>query len=81
MVDGDAHADDVRADERQAAAYGATGVPFFVVERRYAVAGAQPADVLLQVLERAWAERRPAVLVGTAAGEPEAGCAGESCAV
>jgi predicted DsbA family dithiol-disulfide isomerase len=36
-------------------------VPFFVVDQRYGVAGAQPADVLGQVLERAWAESRPAL--------------------
>ncbi|PRY41184.1 putative DsbA family dithiol-disulfide isomerase [Geodermatophilus tzadiensis] len=46
-------------DARTAQALGATGVPFFVVDRRYGAAGAQPADLLLQLLERAWAERDP----------------------
>jgi predicted DsbA family dithiol-disulfide isomerase len=55
------YADAVEADVRQAGAYGATGVPFFVVDQRYGVAGAQPADVLGQVLERAWTESRPAL--------------------
>ncbi len=46
------------ADEgREAARLGATGVPFFVIDRRYGVAGAQPADTLLAALERAWDER------------------------
>ena len=46
------------ADERQEAAeLGATGVPFFVIDRRYGVAGAQPADTLLAALQRAWDER------------------------
>ncbi|HEU5024305.1 MAG TPA: DsbA family oxidoreductase, partial [Spirillospora sp.] len=49
-------AEDVRADEREAAAIGITGVPFFVLNRRYAVSGAQPSDLLLQALERTWAE-------------------------
>ena len=35
---------------------GATGVPFFVFDRRYAVAGAHPADALLDVLNQAWDE-------------------------
>jgi predicted DsbA family dithiol-disulfide isomerase len=48
--------EDVRADEREAAAIGITGVPFFVLNRRYAVSGAQPSDLLLQALERTWAE-------------------------
>src|SRR3712207_3696117 len=38
----------------QLAADEGTGVPFFVVDRRYGAAGAQPAEVLLSVLERAW---------------------------
>jgi predicted DsbA family dithiol-disulfide isomerase len=45
---------DVRRDEREAAELGITAVPFFVLHRRYAVSGAQPADLLLQALERAW---------------------------
>jgi len=51
----DAYADAVEADERTARELGATGVPFFVIDRRYGVSGAQPADVLRQALERAYA--------------------------
>jgi predicted DsbA family dithiol-disulfide isomerase len=43
-------------DIRTARELGATGVPFFVVDRRYGAAGAQPVDLLLQVLEQAWAD-------------------------
>lgn len=52
----DAYADDVRADEAKAHAMGVTGVPFFVVGGKYGVAGAQPPEMLLEVLERAWRE-------------------------
>ena len=55
----DAYADDVRADERRAAALGISGVPFFVVDGTYGVSGAQPADLLAEVLDKAWAERSP----------------------
>ena len=48
-----------RADIREAAALGATGVPFFVIDRTYGVSGAQPAEAFTQVLERAWAEAHP----------------------
>ncbi len=79
VLEGDDYADAVRADEREAAALGATGVPFFVIDRRYGVAGAQPAEVLLAALERAWDEsRRTPVLVGGAASDD---CADGSCAV
>ncbi|MEZ5119196.1 MAG: DsbA family oxidoreductase [Candidatus Nanopelagicales bacterium] len=48
----DRYLDAVRSDIEQAQAFGATGVPFFVVDRTYAVSGAQPPEVLLEVLER-----------------------------
>jgi predicted DsbA family dithiol-disulfide isomerase len=43
-------------DVRTARELGATGVPSSVVDREYGAAGTQPADLLLQVLERAWAD-------------------------
>ncbi len=55
VLAGDAYAADVRADERRAADLGITSVPFFVMAG-LGVSGAQPPDVLLQVLEDAWAE-------------------------
>ena len=47
----------VTDERREAARLGATGVPFFVIDRRYAVSGAPPADTLLAALQRAWDER------------------------
>ena len=73
-------ADEVRADEQEAAALGISGVPFFVVDRRYGVSGAQSADVLLQVLRQAWAEAHPLTMVGGRAASGEA-CVDGSCAV
>jgi predicted DsbA family dithiol-disulfide isomerase len=79
VLSSDRYAAEVRGDERQAQAYGITGVPFFVVDGRYGVSGAQPAEALGQVLAQAWAERSPLQMV--AAGGPAAGCDGDSCAV
>jgi len=45
-------AEEVRADEAQAVEFGIRGVPFFVVDRRVAVSGAQPPEVLLQLLKQ-----------------------------
>ena len=50
-------ADAVRADEAQARSYGISAVPFFVIDGRYGVAGAQSPDALVDVLTRAWQER------------------------
>ncbi|MFF0447751.1 DsbA family oxidoreductase [Streptomyces sp. NPDC004609] len=57
VLAGDAYADEVRADEREAAELGANGVPFFVFDRRYGVSGGQPAELFTQALEQAWKGR------------------------
>ena len=53
----DAFVADVEADQREAAALGANGVPFFVIDRRYGISGAQPTELFEQALRQAWAER------------------------
>ena len=47
---------EVRADEEEAQALGVAGVPFFVIDRRYGVSGAQAPDLLLELLDKAWEE-------------------------
>lgn len=49
---------DVRADQAQAAAYGINGVPFFVIDGKYGVSGAQPAEAFAQIARQVWAEHR-----------------------
>jgi predicted DsbA family dithiol-disulfide isomerase len=55
-LESDEYADAVRADEVLAQRIGIQGVPFFVLDRRYGVSGAQPAELLVQALEKAAAE-------------------------
>ncbi|MBN9223332.1 MAG: disulfide bond formation protein DsbA [Microbacterium sp. SCN 70-27] len=52
------HLPDVRADQAQAQAYGIQGVPFFVIDGKYGVSGAQPAEAFAQITRQVWAERR-----------------------
>lgn len=52
--------DDVRADQAQAATYGINGVPFFVIDGRYGVSGAQPPEAFAQIARQVWAERAEA---------------------
>ncbi len=54
VLAGDDYATDVEDDIRQARAYGASGVPFFVLNQAYGVSGAQSADVFLQALRTAY---------------------------
>jgi predicted DsbA family dithiol-disulfide isomerase len=57
VLDSDAYAADVDADLELARNLGVSAVPFFVLDRRYGVSGAQPVEVLSAALEQAWAER------------------------
>lgn len=71
-----AFARDVAADQAQAQAYGATGVPFTVVDAKYGVSGAQPVEVFVEALRRARADRTPALVqVGAAAATDGSGAA------
>jgi predicted DsbA family dithiol-disulfide isomerase len=54
VLDGTDYADDVRSDVAEARALGATGVPFFVIDRAYGISGAQPAETFLHALRTAW---------------------------
>jgi predicted DsbA family dithiol-disulfide isomerase len=60
VVAGDRYDDAVAHDEALARSFGATGVPFFVIDRRYAISGAQPAEAILAVLQRAHADAQSA---------------------
>ncbi|WP_260625715.1 DsbA family oxidoreductase [Hymenobacter sediminicola] len=55
----DAFAQEVRHDEYQARQIGVRGVPYFVFDDKYAVSGAQPAEMFAEVLARVWEEARP----------------------
>ena len=57
MLASDAHAADVRGDELLAQQYGISGVPFFAIDGKYGVSGAQPATVLAEALQQAWSEQ------------------------
>jgi predicted DsbA family dithiol-disulfide isomerase len=78
VLEGDAHAEAVRADEREAVAYAISGVPFFVIDQTYGISGAQPPEVFIEILERAWAETHKPALVVTGSGDASA-CEGDAC--
>jgi predicted DsbA family dithiol-disulfide isomerase len=57
LADPAAYAEAVRNEEQEAAQLGATGVPFFVLDRRIGVAGGQSVEVFARALEQAWGQR------------------------
>jgi predicted DsbA family dithiol-disulfide isomerase len=60
VLAGTEYLDAVRADIDEARALGANGVPFFVVDRRYGISGAQPAELFLSALRQAYADQHEA---------------------
>ncbi|GAB5606044.1 DsbA family oxidoreductase [Sideroxyarcus sp. TK5] len=56
VLESDAYANDVRADEARASDFGITGVPCFVIDESIIIAGAQPVEVFADTLRQAWEE-------------------------
>lgn len=59
----EAHSDEVRADEQLAQEFGIGGVPMFVVDRALGASGAQPSELLLQLLEQGWEKAQQSAAV------------------
>lgn len=65
-LESNAFADKVQEDVQKASALGIRGVPFFVLNNRYGVSGAQESTVFLQSLEKAyseWAKDQPVPVI------------------
>jgi predicted DsbA family dithiol-disulfide isomerase len=57
VLERDGYVSAVEADVREARSLGVTGVPFFVLDGRYGVSGAQATEVFAEALAHAWDER------------------------
>lgn len=78
----DRYLDAVRSDEAEAVALGASGVPFYVIDRRYGVSGAQSAEQYLALLERVWEETHPTTLITNTAEKTKTGmCGPDNCSI
>ena len=68
---------------QEAAAYGISGVPFFVIEEKYWISGAQPAEVFEGAIAQVWGELHPEPVkksLLTVPGAADAGaCGTEDC--
>lgn len=54
--DKDVFSDEVNADIEEARLFGITGVPYFIINRKYAISGAQPPETFMQAIEKVWEE-------------------------
>ncbi|MDQ2885133.1 MAG: DsbA family oxidoreductase [Chloroflexota bacterium] len=79
VLESSTYADDVRADIQRARMFGIQGVPFYAVDEKYGISGAQPSEVFKEVLEKAWIESHPLLTIGSVT--QDAGtCDGDTCA-
>ena len=62
MLASDEMTDAVRADQRTGQQYGITGVPFYLINKKYALTGAQPTEAFVQALKKVIAEEEITVL-------------------
>ena len=77
----DKYAADVRQDFEDGRALGINGVPFFVIDRKFGLSGAQPAATFTAALEQAWQDSNPLVLVNAPADGAGEACGPDGCPV
>lgn len=83
LQDQNAFTNDVRIDQAIAQQYKITGVPFFIINQKYAISGAQPTTTFAGALQKVWEEENPApVFEDLSTVSPEdASCVDGSCAI
>ncbi|MGQ8867483.1 DsbA family oxidoreductase [Myroides sp. TSA_177.3] len=59
LLQSDEQTQEVKNDIEEAQALGISGVPFFVVDRKYGISGAQPIDTFAEALTQAYEESQP----------------------
>ena len=52
VLNSEEFAEEVKADIAEAGQIGVQGVPFFVINRKYAISGAQPAETFAEALRK-----------------------------
>lgn len=78
MLAGEQFAENVREEEKDGSRLGIRGVPFYVINRKQALSGAQPSSVYLNALQQAWDAEQPLQVIESAS---DAACADGSCII
>jgi len=83
LNDKTAYANDVRVDEAVAQQYGVSGVPYFIVNQKYAISGAQPLETFVGALQKVWEEENPKPVLQdlSSDGATDAFCSDDGCVV
>jgi predicted DsbA family dithiol-disulfide isomerase len=81
VLNGDAFAAEVHQDIDAARQIGISGVPFFVVDGRLGISGAQPPETLRDILEQGWLTREPAPVQVLAGADDADACGPDGCEI
>lgn len=79
LQDETAFRNEVNTDIQEAQNFGITGVPFFLINRKYAINGAQPVETFTQALEKVFEEEQPKPAFEDLSTDAGAACADGSC--
>ncbi len=52
----DRYSENIARDKAEGSKIGIQGVPFFIINDKYTISGAQPSEVFLELLQKAWEE-------------------------
>ena len=81
VLAGNDYAEAVRADIQEAREIGIQGVPFFIIDEKYGISGAQSSELFKKALDQVWAESHPALQLVNLGGEDSNSCEGDSCVI
>ncbi|KAB2336024.1 DsbA family oxidoreductase [Cytobacillus depressus] len=81
LQDKNAYANDVRIDESLAQQYGIRGVPYFIINNKYAISGAQSPETFANALQKVWEEESAAPVLQDLSAEntEDESCTDGSC--
>ncbi|MCR8845602.1 DsbA family oxidoreductase [Paenibacillus sp. SC116] len=81
LWESDAYVQEVLAEEQRAQAMGVRGVPYFLVDGKLAVTGAQSSEHFTEALQYAWQHREQSEEVSTNEDAAGSGCVDGTCSV
>lgn len=78
VIEENQFADQVKSEMMEARQVGVQGVPFFVINRKYGISGAQATDYFLQALKQIYEEEKP---IQKLEADESASCSDDECGI
>ena len=78
LLNSDEMTDAVRSDEQEAQQLGIQGVPFFLINRKYAISGAQPVETFIEAINQINEQDGPFISLNN---NRDATCTDDSCEI